>query len=238
LSDAFCRLATGGGLATRQLYSDTEELVLEACRPIITTSVVEVITRADLSDRFITLILPERTGADRGSDDAVEGAFIAACPRILGALLDAVATGLRRLPTLAPPADLPRMAGFATWVAACEPGLGWAEGTFLDAYWENIKRAADTVVDADPIASAVLKWVDGFPDDTFWEGSAGEALTNLAAIAGHSAQQKKGWPRSPRGLTNRFRALAPALAHLGIRVEAVRILDGRPQWRMGREPAR
>jgi hypothetical protein len=233
LSDAFCRLSTGGGLATRQLYSDDEEKVFEACRPILATSIVDVVIRPDLADRFIVLLLPERHGDDRRSDDDVEADFVAAWPRILGALLTAVSTGLNRLPTMRPPSDLPRMAGFATWVAACEPGLGWSDGTFLRAYQENIRLAADTVVETDPVASAVIKWVEKFPQDQpIWEGPAGEALTNLNAIVGHSAQQKKGWPGSPRGLANRFRALAPTLARRGVQVTSSRLLEGRPQWKI------
>jgi hypothetical protein len=236
LSDAFCRLSTGGGLATRQLYSDDEEKVFEACRPILATSIVDVVTRPDLADRFIVLLLPERSGVDRRSDDDVEADFVEACPRILGALLTAVSIGLGRLPTMRPPPDLPRMAGFAVWVAACEPGLGWSEGTFLQAYRENIRLAADTVVDTDSVASVIIKWIDGFPaGQPVWEGSAGDLLAHLNAIAGHSAQQKKSWPRSPRGLTNKFRTLAPVLRRLGVRVESARILDGRPQWRAWRE---
>jgi hypothetical protein len=237
LSDAFCRLCTGGGLATRQLYSDDEEKVFEACRPILATSIVDVVTRPDLADRFIVLLLPERNGGDRRSDDDVEADFVAAWPRILGALLTAVSVGLKRLPTMRPPSDLPRMAGFATWVAACEPGLGWSEGTFLQAYWENIRLAADTVVETDPVASAVIKWVEKFSQDQpIWEGPASEALTNLNAIVGHSAQQKKGWPGSPQGLANRFRALAPILARRGVQVTSSRLLEGRPQWKIWRGP--
>lgn len=35
LSDALCRLATGGGLATRQLYTDDEEIIFDAQRPTL-----------------------------------------------------------------------------------------------------------------------------------------------------------------------------------------------------------
>ena len=34
LSDALCRLATGGSFAVRQLYTDDEEVLFEATRPI------------------------------------------------------------------------------------------------------------------------------------------------------------------------------------------------------------
>jgi hypothetical protein len=35
LSDALCRLATGGSFAVRQLYTDDEEMLFEAARPIL-----------------------------------------------------------------------------------------------------------------------------------------------------------------------------------------------------------
>ena len=35
LSDAFCRMATGGGFATRELYSDNEEVIFDVMRPVI-----------------------------------------------------------------------------------------------------------------------------------------------------------------------------------------------------------
>ena len=44
-------------------------------------------------------------------------------PRVLGALLDPTAAGLRNLPNVRLD-QLPRMADFAIWVSACEEGLG------------------------------------------------------------------------------------------------------------------
>ena len=42
LSDAFCRLASGGGLGKRQLFTDGDEYVLRAQRPVILNGIVEV----------------------------------------------------------------------------------------------------------------------------------------------------------------------------------------------------
>ena len=236
LSDAFCRLSTGGGLATRQLYTDDEEMVFEACRPFLIAAIADVVTRPDLADRVISVVLPEREGDDRLPEEEVEANFLAAWPRILGALLTAVAIGLKRSALVAPPADLPRMASFAAWVAACEPGLGWAEGTFLAAYRKSILMMADVVADADPVAAAIVKWVCEFPaDKPIWEGSVGDALAELNNIAGHAAASKKGWPGTPQNLSNRFKTVAPTLRRLGIRIEPGRILEGRTQWKAWQE---
>jgi hypothetical protein len=80
-------------------------------------------------------------------------AFEAELPRILGALLDAVAVGLANLPHTRLD-KLPRMADFALWVTACESAL-WPAGTFWAAYSGNREEAVDGVIDADPIAAAV-----------------------------------------------------------------------------------
>ena len=53
LSDAFCRLSTGGGLATRMLYTDDDEILFDAQRPVLLTGIEEVATRGDLLDRSL-----------------------------------------------------------------------------------------------------------------------------------------------------------------------------------------
>ena len=58
LSDAFCALSTGGGLAGRKLYTDDEEAFLAAKRPVILNGIDAIATRGDLMDRSIVVDLP------------------------------------------------------------------------------------------------------------------------------------------------------------------------------------
>ena len=58
LSDALCRLATGGGFATRQLYTDDEEIIFSAKRPIILNGIDDLATRSDLQERSLLVSLP------------------------------------------------------------------------------------------------------------------------------------------------------------------------------------
>ena len=57
LSDTLCRLATGGGFATRQLYTDTDEVLFDAARPIVLNGIEDMVSRPDLADRAIFLSL-------------------------------------------------------------------------------------------------------------------------------------------------------------------------------------
>jgi hypothetical protein len=52
-------LAAGGGFATRVLYTNAEESVIDVKRPCIINGISAVGTRPDLIDRIIHLDLPE-----------------------------------------------------------------------------------------------------------------------------------------------------------------------------------
>jgi len=65
LSDALCRLASGGSLAVRQLYTDDTEVLFEAARPMLLNGIEDVVGRPDLADRAIVLTLPPISEAQR-----------------------------------------------------------------------------------------------------------------------------------------------------------------------------
>jgi hypothetical protein len=86
LSDALRRLASGGSFAVRQLYTDGEEVLFEAARPILLNGIEEVISRPDLGDRAIFLTLAPIGEAQRRPESELWREFEIARPRILGAL--------------------------------------------------------------------------------------------------------------------------------------------------------
>ena len=57
ISDTLCRLATGGGFAVRQLYTDQDEVLFDAARPMILNGIEDIVTRTDLADRAVFLTL-------------------------------------------------------------------------------------------------------------------------------------------------------------------------------------
>src|SRR5262245_10250219 len=57
LSDALCRLASGGSFAIRRLYTNDEEVLFQVARPVLLNGIEEVISRPDLGDRAIFLSL-------------------------------------------------------------------------------------------------------------------------------------------------------------------------------------
>ena len=112
----------------RQLYTDQDEVLFDACRPVILNGIEDIVTRPDLADRAVVLTLEPIPEERRLSEAELWAAFEAVRPLILGALLDAVVEGLKRLPETRLE-RLPRMADFALWATACETAL-WPIGTF------------------------------------------------------------------------------------------------------------
>ena len=225
ISDTLCRLATGGGFAVRQLYSDQDEVLFDAARPVILNGIEDIVTRPDLADRAVFLMLEPIPEERRRPEQELWTAFEAERPRILGVLLDAASKGLAMLPQTRLD-KLPRMADFALWAAACETAL-WRAGTFWSAYCGNRDEAVEGVIDADPIAAAVRA---AMATRTEWTGTASELLGALAEMAGERVAKSKAWPDSPRALAGRLRRAATFLRRIGIEIGFER--EGRARTRI------
>jgi hypothetical protein len=215
VSDTLCRLATGGGFAVRQLYTDQDEVLFDSCRPIILNGIEDFVTRPDLADRTIFEALQSIPEKDRKAGQQLMAEFEGERPKILGALLDAVSCGLRRLPNIKLE-RLPRMADFAKWVTACEPAL-WPAETFARAYDANRAEAVETVIESDAVATALRSFM---ADRTEWVGTASELLGHLTFIVS-DAERSRGstWPTAPNKLSGRLRRQAPFLRHVGIQID-------------------
>jgi hypothetical protein len=225
LSDALCRLATGGSFAVRQLYTDDEEILFEAARPILLNGIEEVVSRPDLGDRAIFLTLAPIEEAQRCSEAELWRAFEIARPRILGALLDSVVHGLRAIGGVQLD-RLPRMADFAVWATACETAL-WPAGTFARAYAANRRAAIESIIEADPIATCVRAMM---VDRTLWTGSASDLLRFCAEARDDIARGGSWGAKNPRALAGRLRRAQTFLRTLGIEITFSR--EGRLGTRM------
>jgi hypothetical protein len=88
LSDAICSLASGGGYATRRLYTDRDETIIEARRPVILNGIAGIVKRDDLADRALQLTLPPVSQKKRRSAQAVQAEFEDVHAGVLGSLLE------------------------------------------------------------------------------------------------------------------------------------------------------
>ena len=212
LSDALCRLSTGGGFSTRTLYADREEELFDGMKPAILNGITDVATRPDLLDRAVVVSLPPIPDEERRPESELWRRFDETCPAILASLFDAVAGALRSVASVRLE-GMPRMADFAVWATAAEDSLGWESGTFMAAYVGNRQEAADTALDADPVAGAVLELMR---DREEWTGTASELWTALGELVDEGVRHTKSWPGAPNALAGRLKRLAPTLRGAGI----------------------
>ena len=207
MSDALCRIATGGGYATRALYTDAEELLLDVKRPIVLNGITDIVDRPDLQDRAIIVDLPilaeEERLPEREYWEQVEGTL----PKALGFLLDALSYALGALPDTELE-RLPRMADFARLVEAAGPMLGLEPGQFLDLYAGNREAGTLAVLEQSPITEPLraLVRVSGK-----WSGTPTELLDALDGVADERAKASRRWPTSARALSAELKRLAPSL---------------------------
>lgn len=215
LSNALCRLATGGGFSTRALFTDSDEMLFSGQRPILLNGITDVVTRSDLLDRAILVTLPPITDEQRRDEHTFLRAFDVAAPRILGALLDAVSVGLRDMESTRLDRTL-RMADFVRWVVSAEPSLPWPAGSFMRAYAGNRAAGHELALEGSPVGRVVCRFMDGTAE---WTGSCTDLLGELDTLAGEKTRKLKSWPKRPNTLGTVLRRISPNLRALGIAVE-------------------
>lgn len=222
LSDALCRLATGGGLTKRALYTDDDEIVIEVLRPVIVNGIDEIANRADLAERCIVLELQPIAKDKRRSERAFREAYETAAPGIFGALLEGVVSALRNIDTVQE-SGLPRMADFAAWVSAAEEGLGFERGSVLAAYARNRKRAVDLALQSSPVAVALLELLDKPTSAGRWEGQPEQLLCALSGMTAEPTRRMPSWPKNAASLSRALRRAATFLRTVGVELD----LDGK-----------
>jgi len=215
LSDALCRLSTGGGFSTRALYTDDGEKIFQGTRPVLMTAIDIGMEREDFLDRAITLFSPAITEENRETEAEFWPRFEIAQPFILGALLNAVSCALRRIREVKL-VNKPRMADFAIWVSAAEPALGWPVGSFLDAYRRNREQSNNLTLDSSPLFRPIKR----IADEGVWQGTATELRNRLGMeLLEIPTNEHLPLPSSPKELSQSLRRLAPNLSQAGITVE-------------------
>ena len=213
LSDALCRIATGSGLATRALYSDIEEVLIQVQRPAILNGIDDIATRQDLIDRSIIINLEPIPEDKRRPEAAFWQSFNTKKPAIFGALLDRISRALRELPNMQS-AHLSRMADFELWAMAAEPRN--KKGEFIKAYRGNRQSAIESGLEGSLVATVLRDFIN--PQSSF-EGTATALLNALNARVDNRTRLSRSWPKSARSLSEALRRLATALRTVGIEVE-------------------
>jgi hypothetical protein len=225
MSDALCRISTGGGQSNRQNYTDGEEFLFDVMRPVVMNGIEELATRPDLSDRTLNVFLPSLLDEQRKDEKVLYAEYQEALPRILGAVFDVLSNGIKNIPNTKLE-KLPRMADVAKFITAAEPALGWDSGCFINAYEDYRHTARINSLEASHVGTALLSLMDSVSQ---WEGTATTLLEELNRRLPVTTSRKN-FPTSARGMSGALRRLIPNLKEVGIEVklpEGARRIDGK-----------
>ena len=215
--DALCNLSTGGGFAGRKLYTNDEESVYEAKRPVILNGINAVATQPDLISRLVRLECPTlEENIERLSDEDLANIYERQAPLAMGFLLDTLASALAILPNIQL-IDKPRLMDFAKLGAAVGQVLDPVSGerAFATRYQQSREAASLQALDGMPVIYALVEYLEIHAPYT---GNYSELLKAIERTIGKTADSA--WPKSARGFSDAIRRAKPTMNLLGWNVNA------------------
>lgn len=225
MQDAMCVLATGGGYAKRKLYSDGEESVINAKRPLVLNSISACVMAHDLIDRSICVELPRVQ--TRREDGDIQREFEAAYPTLLASLFYLMAQTLKQLPTARlPESENIRLTGFARLGVAMERALGAPDGEFLRQFHAARQESITRTIDSSPVATALMEWFEARQHAPA-EMPVKSLLMEVERYKPHGADA---WPKTAKGFGDALRRAAPSLRYLGVEAKSLGKIGGAVKW--------
>jgi hypothetical protein len=228
--DALCVMATGGAHATRTLYTNREEVIIELRKPIILNGITVNVTAQDLLDRSLHIELPPVKTRLQSRD--VEEAFNLQYAQFVGALLNLFVAALNALDSVViADEDKPRMVDFAYLGEALFQANGYEYGTFIGMYKSMRKKGVYRTIESIPIGLALLSYLQINPNG--WSGKLVELLAHLES---HKPKGETNWPKSAKGMGDALRRLTPALRTLRFNCKSNQKTSGSIIWEISPIP--
>jgi hypothetical protein len=211
MQDALCTVSTGGGFATRKLYTSGEETTISFKRPVMLNGISAVVTQQDLLGRTIALELPRITHRTEAKETA--DLFELHRASILGGVFDLFAATLAALPTTQiSPERRPRMADFCRLGMAMFNSQDKDPERFFELFSTMRTKGIHRTIDASPVASAIIAFIENNPN-----GVTALPAKILDVLDKYRPDRCDAWPKSGKGMSDALRRLSPALNSIGYR---------------------
>lgn len=217
ISDALCRLSTGGGIRKRKLYTDFESVSMTAKRPILIAGIDPTFYAADLSERIVRIRLhrPE----EYLNDMQFESMLTEKRARFTGAVLDLVVECINN-------ADKIDYHGsrFATY---CRVGeviarrLGNGDGWFIEQLQAKHTEEMADLEYSDSVFEFLTRQISSSGvNDTRWEANSKQLWESMQEQINleHLKVPRDDVPRSAKGMGSRVERAIPMLKQHGIQV--------------------
>ena len=213
VQDALCVIATGGGSIKRKLYSDSDEIIINACNPILINGIVPIITASDLSDRAIRIKLPKLDSDSRIENTKINADFEAAQQSIFSGILDVFSGALSEIDNISL-TEKPRMMSYAILGEAINKHLG-LDWTFTKDYILMRQNLLIQAAQNSSGAMAIVKMAKAIkqPFNGTYKGLLHQLNLNYSP-----SFKSDDWPKTPRALSAVIARFTPGLEALGIEI--------------------
>jgi hypothetical protein len=122
-----------------------------------------------------------------------------------------------------------RMADYERLGEAVARALGFAAGEFQQQYAQLVRAGIDRALESNAVAQALDKYLAERVLPINWQGTAGQLYDLLNT---HSIPDRSSWPRSPKGLSDQLRRIAPAYRAKGIDITHLGHSREGARWRI------
>jgi len=214
VSDLLCRACTGAGFSKRELWSDDDDVIYSMQRSIILNGIAPPTQASDLIDRTMMLTLERIPECLRREKNEIEDERDMLMSSVRGYLFSVLAKSQWKDRQVF--YEKPRMAEFARIADACAVAMGKTKGEYMEAYIKLWRESSKNAVQADPLASVLLDFLEG---QDGWEGT-GTELFRLLCTQDGAPLKAHGFPKTANWMAEAmFGRLKPGLIQMGWKIE-------------------
>jgi hypothetical protein len=201
LSDEVCRAVSGGAFSKRKNYTDDDDIPYKYKKILSFSGINIIFSEPDALDRSIKIELERIEDEENIPDTKIEEELKQQIPALLGYIFDVVTKALE-IKNSVKLKRLPRMADFAEWGEAIARALGYKPLEFLNAYFENIGEQNIEIVEANPLADAISKFIDY--EMTSWISSPQTFINHLKDFADKNNIDSSKFPKNPQVISRKL----------------------------------
>lgn len=222
-----CRAVTGSGFSKRELFTNDDDIIYSFKRCIGFNGINLGATRGDLFERGLIIELERIPKERRRKLEDIWIEFDKIKPQLLGYIFDTLVIVLRKkkvggIQLEGEELGHPRMADFAEIAEIISRSMEYSDNQFLKAYNKNIGLQTQEAIEANPVASTIIKFINQVANN-YWIGTDTQLLNELDTIADQELRIKiskvRSWPKSPASLSRRLKEVKTPLRETGIIIE-------------------
>jgi hypothetical protein len=223
ISDILCRITTGQGFRTRELYTNTGEVVLKLKKSIIINGINPPGYKPDWLDRNVPINLRMIASEHRLTDNEIRERAAFLLPKVRGYLISLIPEAKRTYLEVEAElkGKLPRMADFVIWAECGLRAMGMPPLTFFNAFTQVKQREISDVARETTLIIAIQELMDGKNE---WTGTTSELLENLNPYITENRRRFdiKLLPKDPTRLSRSLKEQEPMLRDLGFVIETMK----------------